>query len=128
MKKILAGLILLSAIPAYAFEDCLISTNGKLTDISVEKNDVADIYPVITIMNEKNTLYVHPLKAGETRVCVLRNGKEKVMFNIKITPDETIINEVKGFDILKLDTPPEPQAEDELDPPPMLREIGQKEG
>ncbi len=127
MKKFLLGLILLSAIPAYAFEDCLITTNGKLTDISIEHNDIVDVYPVVTVMNEKNTLFVHPLKAGETRVCVLKNGKEKVMFNIKITPDKTEIEDVKGFDILKLDPPPM-QDKEELDPPPMLREIGKKEG
>ena len=127
MKKFLLGLILLSAIPAYAFEDCLITTNGKLTDISIEHNDIVDVYPVVTIMNEKNTLFVHPLKTGETRVCVLKNGKEKVMFNIKITPDKTEIEDVKGFDILKLDPPPM-QDDEELDPPPMLREIGKKEG
>ena len=127
MKKFLLGLILLSAIPAYAYEDCLITTNGKLTDISIEHNDIVDVYPVVTVMNEKNTLFDHPLKAGETRVCVLKNGKEKVMFNIKITPDKTEIEDVKGFDILKLDPPPM-QDEEELDPPPMLREIGKKEG
>lgn len=127
MKKFLLGLILLSTIPAYAFEDCLITTNGKLTDISIEHNDIVDVYPFVTIMNEKNTLFVHPLKVGETRVCVLKNGKEKVMFNIKITPDKTEIEDVKGFDILKLDPPPM-QDEEELDPPPMLREIGKKEG
>lgn len=126
MKKILSALLIFSALPACAFEDCLITTNGKLTDISIEHNNIVDVYPIVTIMNEKNTLFVHPLKEGETRVCVLKNGKEKVMFNIKITSDETIIQEVDGFDILKLDPPP--VEEEELDPPPMLREIGQKEG
>lgn len=127
MKRILLSLILLSAMPVYAFEDCLISTNGKLTDISIEHNDIVDVCPIVTIMNEKNTLLIHPLKTGETRVCVLKNGKEKVMFNIKITPDKTEIEEIKGFDILKLDMPPSSE-ENELDPPPMLREIGKKEG
>ena len=84
-------------------------------------------FPFVNKKKKKNTLFVHPLKAGETRVCVLKTGKEKVMFNIKITPDKTEIEDVKGFDILKLDPPPM-QDEEELDPPPMLREIGKKEG
>lgn len=126
MKKILFGLILLSVLPVYAFEDCLISTNGKLSDISIEHNDIVDVCPVVTIMNEKNTLLVHPLKAGETRLCVLKNNKDKVMFNIKITPEKTIIDEVKGFEIIKIDEPPA-AAGDEIDPPPMLREIGRAE-
>ena len=49
MKKFLLSLILLSAMPVYAFEDCLISTNGKLTDISIEHNDIVDVCPIVTI-------------------------------------------------------------------------------
>lgn len=126
MKKILLNLILISITPVYAFEDCLISTDGKLTDIKIEHNNIVDICPVITIMNEKNTLLVHPLQTGETKASVIKNGKEEIIFNIKVTNNKTTINETEGFDIIKIDTPPE-AAGDEIDPPPMLREIGQGE-
>ncbi len=109
-------------MPVQAFEDYIITTNGKLTDISIEDNTIVDVYPLITIMNDKNTLMVSPLKVGKTRVCILKNDKEKIMFHIEVTENKTIIDEVKGFEILALDTP-DSEEEFELDEPPMLREI-----
>ena len=103
---------------ANAYEDYLIISNGKLTDISIEDNTVVDVYPIITLMNDKNTLMVTPLKAGKTRVCVLKNNKDIVMFNIEVTKDKTLIDNVNGFDILSLDIPN--NDEDELDEPPKL--------
>ena len=108
-------------LPAQAFEDYIITTNGKLTDISIENNKIVDVYPLITVMNEKNTLIVSPLQVGKTRVCVLKNDKEKVMFNVEVNEYKTSIDEVEGFDILSLDSPAE--EEFQLDEPPMLKEI-----
>lgn len=104
-----------------AYQDCLISTDGKLTDISIEDNSVVNVYPLVTLMNDKNTLIVSPLKTGKTRVCVLKNNKEIVMLNIKVLQDKTIIDQVKDFEILTIDKP----VEDELtlDEPPELKEI-----
>ena len=124
MKKIVFLLCLL-ILPAQAFEDCVISTDEKLTDISIEQNDIIDVYPIFTIMNEKNTLFVHPLTAGKTRFCVLKNGKQKVMFNVEVTDETTTIGEVDGFEILGLDIPPEVEEAElmrDLPTPPVLRE------
>ena len=116
MYKIAIPLIfLLSTNTVFAFQDCIIESDGKLTDISIENNTIVDVCPIFTIMNEKNTLYVHPLKEGKTRICVLKDGKQKVMFNIEITENETKINDVDGFDILTIDEPPE---EIDIDEPP----------
>lgn len=94
-------------LSSQAFEDCVVSTNGKLSDISIEDNSLVDVYPIFTIMNEKNTLYVHPLKTGKTRFCVLKNGKEIVMFNVEVNEDNTVIDEIEGFEIFSVDMPPE---------------------
>ena len=116
MYKIAIPLIfLLSINTVFAFQDCIIESDGKLTDISIENNTIVDVCPIFTIMNEKNTLYVHPLKEGQTRICVLKDGKQKVMFNIEITENETKIDDVDGFDILTIDEPPE---EIDIDEPP----------
>lgn len=102
-----------------AYQDCLITTDGKLTDISIEDNSVVDVYPLVTLMNDKNTLIVAPLKIGKTRFCILKNNKEIVMFKVDVMSDRTIIDEVKGFEILTIDKP----FEDELtlDEPPTLK-------
>lgn len=120
MKKvILISLIFFSTLQVQAFEDYIITTKGKLTDISIEDNTVVDVYPLITIMNDKNTLMVSPLKVGKTRFCVLKNKKEKVMFNIEITEDKTTISNQSGFEVLSLDTM---NYEFRLDPPPTFAE------
>ena len=119
-KWLLLYLILFSVLQAQAFEDYLVMTQGKLTDISIEDNTVVDVYPLITIMNDKNNLFVSPLKEGKTRFCVLKNNKEKIMFNIEIKKDKTIIDSIKGFEFLSLDTP---VYDFELDEPPMLKEV-----
>ena len=121
MKKLLTALIFIfSASVACAYETCLITSDGKLTDISIENNEIIDVCPIFTIMNEKNTLLVRPLKEGETRFCVLKNNKDKVMFSVKVEADKTTIDDVDGFDILGIDEPPQ-EYEYELDEPPELQ-------
>lgn len=100
------------------YEDCIITNNGKITDINIEDNSVIDVYPLVTIMNEKNTLIVHPLKAGKTRFCALKNEKQLVLFEVYATEFDTKVNAPKGFEVLTLD-PPTDEFEFELDTPPM---------
>lgn len=122
MKKyLLILLIFLTSLQTHAFEDCVITTNGKLTDISIEDNTVINVCPLITLMNEKNTLIVSPLKIGKTRFCVLKNNKDIVMFNVEVKENKTIIDDVKGFDIIAIDAPFE---EFVLDLPPNIGEAG----
>ena len=124
MKKYLFILfIFLISLQAQAFEDYIIVTNGKLTDISIEDNTVIDVYPLITIMNDKNTLIVTPLKEGKTRLCVLKNKKDKIMFNVEVEADKTTIDAVEGFEILSIDSPIVEQEEFILDEPPMIKEV-----
>ncbi len=116
MKKLLIICSMLFS-PVFAYQDCIVTTDGKLTDISIENNKLVDVYPLVTVMNEKNTLIVHPLSEGSTRFCVLKNNKNIVMFNIKITKNETIIDEVEGFVILPIDKPFKDDERFELDKP-----------
>ena len=121
MNKFLATIFILCfSLQAQAFEDCVITTNGKLTDISIEDNTIIDVCPLVTIMNNKNTLIVSPLKVGKTRFCVLKNNKDIIMFNVEVKENKTIIEDVKGFDILAIDVPFE---EFVLDLPPIKKEI-----
>lgn len=125
LNHLITFIVLLSitVIPSYAREDCIISNSEKLTDIRIEHNDIIDVFPLITIMNEKNTLIVHPLKEGSTRFMVTRGSKEKVVFNVRVEDDKTIIDDVEGFDILTVDCPPGYfEYEYELDEPPMMHD------
>ena len=106
--------------PSYAFEDCLISSDSKLTDIRIEHNDIINVYPIYTLLNEKNTLYVQPLKQGETKFTVLMNNKDKHMFSVKVEAEKTIIDNITGFDVVSIDLPPG-IYEYELDEPPISK-------
>lgn len=125
MKRILLTLLIfLSTISAQAFQDCVITSDGKLTDISIEDNTVVNVYPLVTVLNTKNILILHPLKEGQTRVCVLKNGKEKIMFGVTVNSENTEIEEVNGIESFTLDVPEFPQPEEDtfLDLPPVLPE------
>ena len=110
---------------AFAFEDCLIMTNGKLNNIKIQHNDIVDVFPLITIMNDKNTLVVHPLKVGETKLSVTKNDKDRCLFSIKVTEDFTVIESDKdGFEILNIDCPPGSYMYYfDIDTPPIMGEV-----
>ena len=80
-------LMILTCAKVQAFQDCVITTDAKLTDIKIENHNIIDVCPLITIMNEKNTLIVHPLSVGQTRFCVLKNNKNIEVFNVKVEED-----------------------------------------
>ena len=106
MKKYLLTVFsIILTLQVFAYEDCIITTNGKLNNIKIQHNDIIDVYPLITIMNEKNTLIVHPLKQGSTKFSVVKNAKEKFIFDVKINDEGTVISQAEGFDILTIDCP-----------------------
>lgn len=121
MKKFfLIALIFFTSLQAQAFEECIITTNGKLTDIKIEDNTVINVYPLITVMNDKNTLFVKPLKVGETDFSVLKNGKHFQNFKVKVSEEKTVISEAKGYIVLSLDVPPN-VFNFVLDKPPIIK-------
>ena len=116
-KKFLTVLFLISTIlPSFSFEDYIVFSDKKLSDISIKDNTVVDIYPLVTINNKKDILFIQPLKEGETKFCVLKNGKDIVMFDISITKNKTSISCPEGFEVLSMDIPEESF---ELDKPPV---------
>lgn len=122
MKKwILTLLIICFGIQAYAFEDYVINSDGKLTQIWIEDNKIVDIYPLITIMNEKNTLIVHPLKEGETTFSIVKNGKQKTTFYVRVDKDKTYVSPLDGYNVLSIDLPPQKEDLGFLDMPPKMK-------
>lgn len=120
MKKYFFILLtFLITLQTYAFEDYIIMSKGKLNNISIEDNTVVDIFPIVTIINSKNTLMITPLRIGKTKVSIVKNNKEKIMFNVEVFENKTIVENVKGIEAIALDTP---VNEFELDEPPMLKE------
>lgn len=121
MKKIiLIFLIFLTALQAQAFEDFVLSTDGKISNIKIEDNSIVNINPLTTILNEKNTLFIIPQKLGETSFSLQKNN-ETFKFSIKIDEEKTTISEIDGFEIVSLDTHPI-ILDCEIDAPPVFRQ------
>ena len=114
------------SINRIAKDDCIITTDGKLTNIKIEHNDIIDVFPLITIMNEKNTLIIHPLKKGNTRFSIVKNNKDTLIFDVKVLNEETRISPIDGFEILSVDYPPEINiCEIDLDEPPQIQDFSE---
>ena len=120
MKKIiLTTLIFITSLQAQAFEDFVLSTDTKISNITIKDTSVININPLPTILNEKNTLFIIPQKIGETSFSLQKDGKI-FNFNVVVKDNETIISENDEFEIVSLDT--HPQILDcEIDTPPVLK-------
>ena len=119
-------MLFLTTLQSQAFEDCIIVSDEPLVDIKIENNKIIDVCPLITVMNEKNILIVHPLSEGVTCFTVWKGYKEKLFFNVKVSETQTFIPEVDGVSIFTMDEPPEGDSSF-LDLPPGLNvpsEIG----
>lgn len=125
-KILLLALVLIISGNAFAFEDCIVMSKGRLTDIRIEDNTVIDVYPLITIMNKKNTLIVHPLKTGKTCFTIKRNDKEEFLFHVVVEENKTLVSQTEGFEILSIDAPPEKEVL-YLDLPPAIK-VKEKDG
>ncbi len=121
IKKIITAIIFIfSTLTVWSYQDCIVINSGKLTDINIEDNTMIDVFPLITVMNEKNTLIVHPLKSGKTRFCALKNNKNLVLFEVQVSDYETVISAPDGFEVFSMDTPNN-EFEFVLDEPPMVK-------
>ena len=128
MKNLLIifSILLLSANSTFAFEDCVLSSDTKLTNLKVEPEEIVNINPIYTIKNEKNMFILQPTKIGKSKLKFTRNNDENIVLDIEVTEDETIIDKIDGIEIFSLDSIENNENninEDfELDPPPILEE------
>jgi len=106
-KWFFVALILIQPLQTFAFEDCVITTTGKIKEIQVENDSILKTHPLVTIENKKNIIFINPLSVGETKIHITRDNDEKAILDVKITETETLISTEKNFETLSLDTPPE---------------------
>lgn len=120
MKKVfIIALISIISLQAHAFEEVILSTDGKISNIKIKDTSVININPLRTIQNKKNILFISPIKIGETSFSLLKNGKEEFSFNVIIEENKTIVETAKGFEITSLNVPPE-ILDCEIDQPPVF--------
>ncbi len=101
----------------------IISSSSRLSDIKIEHNDIINVYPLITLTNDKKVLIIEPLKEGVSRFIVTKDKKEPVVFSAHVEADRTIIDAPQEFEVLTLDIPPQAyEYEFILDEPPLTDE------
>lgn len=120
MNKFLTTIFIFCfSLQAQAFEDFILSTDGKISNIKIEDTSIININPLTTIQNERNTLFIIPQKIGETSFSLQKEG-DFFKFNIKIDENETMISDIEGFEVVSLDTHPV-ILDYEIDTPPVLK-------
>ena len=119
LKLLFFSLLFTFTLPAYSFEDIIISSSEKITDIKIEFNNIINVYPLITLTNDKKILMVEPLKEGSSRFIVTKDKKEQVVFSVKVEKDKTVVEAPESFEVLPLDIPVDIfEYEFDLDEPP----------
>ena len=125
-KWFFVALILIQPLQTFAFEDCVITTSEKVSEIKVEDDSILNARPLVTIENKKNIIFINPLSVGETKIYITRDNNQKATLEVKITETETIISQEDDFEIISLDMPPEVL---EIDLPPIkTKETEEKNG
>lgn len=120
MKKLLLALIIfITPVKAYALQDYIIFSDKPVKSISVEDKRIIKLCPVQTIDNNKQTLILKALKEGKTSITIKTIETENVL-NVKVKKDDTLIKDCKGFEFIPADVPPENLIIDgvEILPPP----------
>lgn len=104
MRRILLT-ILLTAMPACAFEDYMIISETPVKSVTVQDPEILTAKPVFTIDNEKKIIIVTPQKAGKTKVTVNLYEETKSL-DIKVNENKTTIKPQAGFNYYLMDIPP----------------------
>lgn len=116
MKKILLT-ILLTSLPACAFENYMIISETPVKSVAVQNPEILSAQPVFTIDNEKKIIVVTPKSSGKTSINIDLYGNKKNI-EVKVTESSTHIKPQDGFNYYVMELPP--QTVDIL-PPPMFR-------
>ena len=116
----LIALILVSTLQTQACEEYILSTENTLSKIKVENQDILSVKPIVTIDNSKNTLFITPIKKGQTSFSFIKNGNEKVTIDVNIEEEKTTFSKEDGFDIISFDAPPV-ILDYLLDEPPVIK-------
>ncbi len=119
MNKFVLICCLLGTSTAYAYENCIITSDNPITSVENKTPGIISIQEITTIMNDRNTVIIECLKEGSGEFTITSGGKES-KFNIKISANKSEMKGSTGYNWYVLDMAP---GVFELDPPPMPKNI-----
>ena len=100
---------------AFSFENYIITSENKITNVENKTPDIIDVKILTTIMNEKNTVIVECKKAGKGEFVLTSRGMLD-KFTVNSSEEKSTIVYPKGYFCHVLDKAP---GVYELDPPPV---------
>ncbi len=108
MKKVFILFIFL-LIPkyAFAFQDYLIFSEFPVKSVVIKDGKYAEILPLQTIDNTKQTIIFRSLKEGKTSFVIKNFNDEAVTINADIKSDTTDFSKQRGIEYFPCDFPPE---------------------
>jgi len=108
MKKVISTMfaLVVFASQAFAYENYILISDKNISDVDVKDATIISVVPITTLNNEKTSAIITSLKSGDTQF-TFNKGKKLVSFEVKVTPDKTVISNVAGVKIILIDLPVE---------------------
>lgn len=123
MKKLLLALTF-SILPlkVFAYQDYMIFSDKPVKGAVSEDKSIADVLPVQTIDNFKQTILFKAKKEGKT-VIIIKTSEGDRRLEVSVKDDDTVFKGSEGFEFLPCDIPPENIKINGVDilPPPVKK-------
>lgn len=91
--------------PAFAFESYFVMSELPIKNYSAENKNLVMIKRNVTLLDDKKTLILTPLKEGQTKIYI-DFGENKTQFNIDIKKDSTTFDNANGLTFIQIEKPP----------------------
>lgn len=107
MKKVLLFLTLfILPLQADAYQDYIIFSDNPVSSAVIEDSNIAEVFPLQTIANKKETILLKAKKDGKTNIIITTSqGERRIGINVK--SDKIIFNDLNGFNTEVCDIPPQ---------------------
>ena len=107
LKKIISLLIVISFVaPCHAYENYMLMTDKKVTNIKVSNENVITVKPIVSLKCEGNSMMVIPRNIGCSNLYFCK-GKKRIKLWVKVKENKTCIKKVNGVKAVPMDLPPE---------------------
>lgn len=108
MKKLIliALLVLFEISPCMAFQNYMLMTDYKLSNIKVSNENILTVEPMVNLKYYGQAMMLIPHNVGNTRLSFCK-GKKRVNLCIRVKENETCIKRVNGVKLIPVDLPPE---------------------
>ena len=107
LKKIMSLLIISSFLaPCHAYENYMLMTDKKVTNIKVSNEDVITVKPIVSLNCDGNSMMIIPRSVGRSNLSFCK-GKKRIKLWVIVKANKTCIKKVNGVKVVPMGLPPE---------------------